>query len=84
LNAQLFNNGTYNFLKKNIVNAQLAYDIIYETKYKIDSLEEIVKEFLDKINKIVPENFNLEELKNEWNKVTKEHDEIIGKDIDEK
>lgn len=79
LNDVLFENGIYEHLKHTITNLDRAIEIINETKKRIDSVDEIINKFLNKIITIIPEEKQIKKLSKELEKAFQGHDKIIGK-----
>lgn len=78
LHEKIFNAGLYDFLRRDIKNADRAYNLAKEIVKNSSSLEEGIREFLKDVSGKLPENVNVEELTNLWSKVSGEYKNIVG------
>lgn len=76
LHEKIFNAGLYSFLREDIKNAKEAYNLAKEISKRVDSVDEVVYSFLNKITDLIPSDTNLNELMETWNKVSGEYKEI--------
>lgn len=76
LHTKLFNNGIYNFLKEDIINVKEAYNLAKEICKRVDSVDELIYQFLNKIINLIPSEVDVEKLKETWENVSKEYSKI--------
>lgn len=79
LHTKLFNNGIYNFLKEDIINVKEAHDLAKEICQRVDSVDELVYQFLDKIIDLIPSELDIKKLQDSWGKVSSEYAQITSK-----
>lgn len=76
LHTKLFNNGIYNFLREDIINVKEAYNLAKEICKRVDSVDELIYQFLNKIINLIPSKVDVEKLKETWGNVSKEYSKI--------
>lgn len=76
LHTKLFNNGIYNFLKEDIINVKEAHNLAKEICQRVDSVDELVYQFLNKIINLIPSEVDVEKLKETWKNVSTEYSKI--------
>lgn len=79
LHTKLFNNGIYNFLKEDIINVKEAHDLAKEICQRVDSVDELVYQFLNKIIDLIPSELDIKKLQDSWGKVSSEYAQITSK-----
>lgn len=76
LHTKIFNKGIYNFLREDIKNVKEAYNLAKETCKRVDSVDELVYQFLNKISNLIPSEVDLKKLEEAWTKVYSEYENI--------
>ena len=76
LHTKIFNKGIYNFLREDIINAKEAYKLAREVCEKIDSVDELIYQFLNQIINLIPSKVDIEKLKETWKNVSEEYSKI--------
>lgn len=79
LHTKLFNNGIYNFLKEDIINVKEAHNLAKEICQRVDSVDELVYQFLNKIIDLIPSELDIKKLQDSWGKVSSEYAKITSK-----
>lgn len=76
LHTKIFNKGIYNFLREDIINVKEAYKLAREVCEKIDSVDELIYQFLNQIINLIPSKVDIEKLKETWKNVSEEYSKI--------
>lgn len=76
LHTKIFNQGVYSFLKESIFNAKEAYNLAKEICRRVDSVDELVYQFLNKISNLIPSEVDLKKVEEAWTKVYSEYENI--------
>ena len=79
LHTKIFNKGIYNFLREDIINAKEAYKLAREVCEKIDSVDELIYQFLNQIINLIPSELDIKKLQDSWGKVSSEYAKITSK-----
>ena len=79
LHTKIFNKGIYNFLREDIINAKEAYKLAREVCQRVDSVDELVYQFLNKIIDLIPSELDIKKLQDSWGKVSSEYAKITSK-----
>lgn len=76
LHKKLFEHGIYKFLIEDIINAKDAYYLAKEVSKRVDSADELIYSFLNKIIELIPDEGDINKLKETWDKVSDEYNNI--------
>lgn len=78
IRENLYNKGLFNELLDKVTNAKHAYDTMYLIANKMSSIDNIVGTLVKTVIKNVPDEKSMKKLLKNWDKITKEYNEIMN------